>query len=92
MNQLSPTLAKGTTVKEFLQSFGIRTSQDVYAYLAKNAKVSLYESRYDIMVRMWGATIADKVVRLVEVASWWASDPMLTVKRIQLPKKKSDVI
>lgn len=63
------------TVSEFLAEKKIKTTQDLYTFLRSRIIEGQSECNYDIMVRVWGESIADKVMRLLEVTSW-KFDPM----------------
>ena len=49
---------------------GIRTNKDLYDFLRRNIIPRKQESNYGILVRKFGEVNADKVMRLLEVASW----------------------
>jgi len=57
-----------TTIKDMLALEGIKTNQDLYAFLQRNIIVGKSESNYDILVRKFGQNNADRVMRLLEVA------------------------
>lgn len=58
---------KKGTIKELLQSHGIRTNQDLYAWL-KRQPSKPGQSNYSVMVSRFGEANADKIMRLLEIA------------------------